>query len=487
MRKIFVYSCLAFSLFSCNNEFVSNENEKLQSLDKSIYTKSNKFELNSKERMRNAILELIELQKNINNNLDARKELSLLLKNKYYVDHYVGLIDILYPNESKSLYEKSNIPKNLIGKYSEAFFNEINKERESYSNLKYIVNKKKNLISTNKNSDFDLNYYDIATIQFYAPYIEDMNDIEFDDESNATYVPGVIDSDFGLGYKNINNEWSEITIDDNYANNNRTIIIEPATFNPCGAVQPVMSIEPVEENNQNSNCYTYTGTTSTTNPNYNPNPQYPPTYYPDCDRLSNQSSNGWIREVKWGHGKLKHQYDKLISFTGNGGGSELMLCRKGSKDYLVIDSTGNFNNSQWDVLKEVYFSRKEIRKKTAKWLAINWDTNWECNTGLYEQVMCVWEADTEGNVTASGSVKWKKDDLLNFNYNIGNRSKDQLINHDKWDVNWFFATAFNDQGCGMAQGLGIYSDRMWPWRECGANFQYTMVYKAFYVGNNSNY
>lgn len=93
-----------------------------------------------------------------------------------------------------------------------------------------------------------------------------------------------------------------------------------------------------------------------------------------------------------------------------------------------------------------------------------------------EQVMCVWEEDTEGNIDASGSLSVWDQSLIDFSFSIPNRSKDQLIHFDTWDVNWFFNTVFLDHGCGFKNGEGAFN-RPWPIRECGTDFVYTMVYR----------
>ncbi|WP_127129026.1 hypothetical protein [Pseudoflavitalea rhizosphaerae] len=158
------------------------------------------------------------------------------------------------------------------------------------------------------------------------------------------------------------------------------------------------------------------------------------------------------------------QYDHLISFTGNGGGSELRFVR--ADGYLQHNSNGQITSPQ-NVIS-VNCSRKEIRKK--RWKEVNsiWDSNWEADNP--EQVFAIYEEDNEGSRTLSGSIQAKLKSLtiepLNYEFTV--KTKDDIIRQLGWKRNSFFA--FNqgglNNGCGLSDGFTIY--------DCKTSVAYTM-------------
>lgn len=444
-------------LTSCEEDLVKPLSEIQQNNFDSAYIGSGNLTTEAKENTRKTILELTEALKVIVSNQDVINEIYEAVQGNYYSDNYIGLNDMLN-YENSVAYENSNVAPEFIGTFKKMLLEELEENINKYPNLNYFINRSENANSFKTGSGFD--FYNMADVTMYIPYLTTDNDVVIDPNSDPTFVPGVIDADSGLGYKmvkeihDISHEntieeilvWKEVIVNDTYASENLTIILEP------NVLSSIVSNENVKDQD--------TGTTI---------------YFGDESDLV--EGGGLIREVKWGNCILKKQYDKLISFTGNGGGSEIQLSRKDSKGNLEINEDGNVENSQWTTVHSVYFKRKDIRKEKTKWISVNFDTNWEGNNSeTYEQTICVWEADTEGNVTASVNLKLKDKDLIDFSFEIGNRSKDEIIHLDVWDVNWFFNTVFLDQGCGFGKGTGAF-DREWPIRGCGSNFEYTMLYR----------
>ncbi|MGN6417539.1 MAG: hypothetical protein ACTHMC_08610 [Pseudobacter sp.] len=161
-----------------------------------------------------------------------------------------------------------------------------------------------------------------------------------------------------------------------------------------------------------------------------------------------------INMVMLGSVRCTSQYDHLISFTGNGGGSELRFVR--ADGYLQQNANGQITSPQ--NLVTVNISRKDIRKK--RWVDVNaiWDSNWE--TDNPEQVFAIYEEDNEGSRTISGSIQAKLLSLTiePIGYSITVKTKDEIIRQLGWKRNSFFA--FNrgglNNGCGLLNGFTIY-------------------------------
>ena len=171
-----------------------------------------------------------------------------------------------------------------------------------------------------------------------------------------------------------------------------------------------------------------------------------------------------ITMVMLGSVKCSKQYDHLISFTGNGGGSELRFVR--ADGYLQQNANGQITSPQ-NVIS-VNCSRKDIRKN--RWKEVNsiWDSNWE--TDNPEQVFAIYEEDNEGSRTLSGSIQAKLKSLtiepLSYEFTV--QTKDDIIRQLGWKRNSFFA--YNqgglNNGCGLSNGFTIY--------DCKTSVAYTM-------------
>ncbi len=95
---------------------------------------------------------------------------------------------------------------------------------------------------------------------------------------------------------------------------------------------------------------------------------------------------------------LTKQMDRFVSLTGNGGGSEIKVCR--INGYLKIKDE-QVDNFEGDIVT-IYFSRGDIRKKTWKRIYSVWDPNW--NYQDVEQIYAVYEEDNKGEATFNGSL-----------------------------------------------------------------------------------
>lgn len=450
MKKILILLCLSF-IFSCQNEQIDIQDSLIDP-----YEKSGELETKSKEIARNAVLELIDLQKIIHINQSAFMEIYHLTDNEFYIDNYCTLSDLLNPNTS-GVYKKSKVPMRYLGEFKKAFEAETSKHPELYPNLIYVSNK---LNAKNQDSDFNIeDFYADADLTFYIPYKTDDNEVIIDPYDGTTYIPGVIDAMEGLGYKynEDTEEFEEIITNDDYANSKMSVIIEP---------NHAVYLTMYDDTYDNSGSGSGSG-------NVNPNQ-----YTGDCDDIVG-SPKDYIRQVWVGHAKLKEQYDAWISFTGNGGGSEIIIGRTDSREHLEFTNDGDdvVVNSLDESFRKT-FSRKDIRKKRKKWLGAIWDFNWECSDPVHEQLYLVYEDDNTSPIDFDFSgIKWGDDTYGEVSLEMQVRTKDEIIRQWERESTEFFATNLLDQGCGTELGKYSFSDREWAWYDCGADFQYTMPHR----------
>lgn len=190
--------------------------------------------------------------------------------------------------------------------------------------------------------------------------------------------------------------------------------------------------------------------------------------------LVTRAYHGWSR--------LTQQMDRLISFTGNGGGSEIKVCRINGylkmSDEQITDFTGDVITLQ--------YTRADIRKKRWKRVFSVWDPNW--NYQDIEQIYAVYEDDNMGTRTITGSLKT----TVNLPGNIGKgegelgvkinlMSQDDIITQRKLDRKSFLRDGMNDQGFGFMvdQNDFLPLGKDWPVIDGGAIWSYTFPYRIY--------
>lgn len=185
--------------------------------------------------------------------------------------------------------------------------------------------------------------------------------------------------------------------------------------------------------------------------------------------------------VYHGWSKLTKQLDKLISLTGNGGGSEIKICR--INGYLQF-SDQQVDNFAGDIVT-AYYSRSDIRNKRWKRIYSTWDPEW--NYQDVEQVYAVYEDDTKGEKTFSGSLTTtvtlpgaktnKAVGEIGFKINVS--TQDELVTQRKISRTGFFKMSRTDQGWGfMPDANDFLVDYDWPIYDGGTIWAYTMPWQA---------
>lgn len=157
-----------------------------------------------------------------------------------------------------------------------------------------------------------------------------------------------------------------------------------------------------------------------------------------------------VNRVYIGEAMLKHQYDVLISFTGNGGGSEIMVGRLSGYLQPVNGQITSFQ----DVVA-LFFSRKAISRHRWERTFTMWDADWvPSNT---EQVLAVYEEDNTSSVQFTGSLSTTLSIpggpatvTGGIGYTITRQSQDAVIRELKISRHSYFTGAFQDQGWGFS-------------------------------------
>ena len=231
---------------------------------------------------------------------------------------------------------------------------------------------------------------------------------------------------------------------------------------------------------------------------------------------------------------LKDQYDNLISFTGNGGGSEVRLNRVSAylqptvgatiSSFAPLAAPSNAPASYTFNQSLTSHTRQEIAdkvwKKTVSFDESRWDTSWVQSN--FEQALAVWEYDNTNSRTffngqlqstlmqssfPSSLVSGSK------SYSVGVASNHPPIRHLRISRQNYFSQARVNTGFGFRTGQSCYRSDwschewndfsdvpphfysvpsplspLWPAYEVhwdtksGAVFGWTWPYRVYYVG-----
>jgi hypothetical protein len=172
--------------------------------------------------------------------------------------------------------------------------------------------------------------------------------------------------------------------------------------------------------------------------------------------------------------------DRLVSFTGNGGGSEIKVCRINGylrrTDEQVTDFAGD--------VATLHFTRADIRKKRWKRVFSVWDPNW--NYQDIEQIYAVNEDDTQGSKTISGSLTTTLNLPLklgkiqgDIGFKVSVSTQDEIITQRKIDRKSYLANGMTNQGWGFVSDASDFLPALkdWPIIDGGTVWSYTMPYR----------
>ncbi len=398
----------------------------------------------------------------------AYREVNATIYSGYYEDERVLLKDLLFPDNSK-LYQANSfkIFKSAVGAFKKKFIEELSKG--DYPSLKQAIPSQtlnnmltmpvsasdtaSEIFSNSSGISIYFPYSENFGTSFTAAYFDNINTDPFG--SMATVIPTDRTADSAPGNEPYRKktygtngeiiwmiEYKPVTVNDDYAE------LKPTHIVGAG----VETLRPAQD---------------------------PPQTLPNISRVF----------VGWTRINNKRQYDRLISLTGNGGGSEIKICRVSGYLQFLNQQVTSFAGDQIDVR----FRRREINRGTWKKVYSVWDADWvAANT---EQVMTIYEDDTEGTKTFNGSLSTTVTITTGttatgtIGYNVSIKTQDELILQTKYTRTAYFGAAKADQGCGFQMcdtkgGTCRYDNTFltlvnWPIYNCGANWNYTWSYNLY--------
>jgi hypothetical protein len=362
---------------------------------------------------------------------EVRKEVSAILKAKPYYEEAVLVSDLLYPERSK-IYSLNRIKQLNVktGVFASRFKEEFQRQ--------YPVT---DAVTAREAQDPD--YYQVNGVTIYWPYSEDFDPRTSDDK--FTLVAADRDADAGPGRKPVGGTparpiYSDVNVDDDYAAVYPTHIV--------GVIDKWMILLDIDS--------------------VPPPPPPPP--------------GPQIRRVYHGWSRLTRQLDALISFTGNGGGSEMKVCRISGYLQFADQQVTNFAGDQMFI----YYSRADIRKKRWKRVMGMWDPDWkEANL---QQVYAAYEEDTKGTKNFKGSLSTtvRLPDSLGtatgtIGFDINVVTQDDLVKQTMMDRYSYFRDALNDQGWGFQPDPNDFlpPNVDWPRYDVGTIWGFTWPYKIY--------
>ncbi|MEP7256987.1 MAG: hypothetical protein ABI687_01330, partial [Flavitalea sp.] len=387
-------------------------------------------------------------------------EVNAAIYSGYYEDERVLIKDLLFPQIS-GLYQhkRFKVFKSIAGRFRKFFMDEVKRGKYSLTQSALGEEEQKTvvtseglmpgrlqglanpLLQTLLSTAIYFPYSDNFTVQFTSLYNEMISKtvsvpaatiVSADRDADA--APGREAYSCGLGA--VASCYKTVTVDDAYASAKATHIIT------SGAERSVAdaAIEPV--------------------------------------------SGVAISRVYHGWSKLTQQLDKLISFTGNGGGSEIKIARISgylqTKEQQVVSFSGD--------IATVYYKRGDIRYQRWKRVFSVWDVDWKEDNK--EQVYAVYEDDTQGTKKLKGSLTTTINlpgkpspgkTVADISFDVSVITQDEIITQRNIDRYSYFRDAKNNQGWGY---LGDTNDFLsagkdWPVLDGGAVWSYTLPNRGY--------
>jgi len=375
---------------------------------------------------------------------------------KAYTDESVLLKDLINPMHSilpgnkkfVALCSKWNV---RLQDFSDAFWKaaRIKNDTQLFDFLDFVQNKHlsiQNLSNGQLGVNGQDNSYDVS---IYFPYSSEFDISPSGDSYGpiSSVVTSGAEADEALGFQpyysaGVLVDYRPVIINDDYVFTNPTHIVG------------INGIEPYETQDANLNPPTVT-----TPPN--------------------------VKRVYVGDAICRVQYDRLFSFTGNGGGSEIKYCRVSGYLKLVGHQITEFEDKT-----SVKFERGTIRKK--EWLRVYsvWDADWVVENK--EQVFAIYEDDNNAEITFTGSLsttlKHESGATVDgsIDYQIKRSSQDEIIKQLKISRVSYFAGAHRNQGWGFGidkSFLPASAAQGWPFYDAisggGANVGWTWPYDGY--------
>lgn len=368
------------------------------------------------------------------------KIMSAAVYAKAYTDESILLKDLIFPATSvlvknKKFAEYCRKKKLDLTLFSSVFW----KEADKINDPNFISFLKKldtnNLASRSQIYQQEVSVYYPYSEVFQIPYEQEGGGYDY--QPITSIVTATADADQAWGWQpytdqNGYQQYREVLIDDDYAYNNPTLIVG------------VNGIEPYTEPTVANAVYQPSG----------------PIVLPGIPRA--------IKQVHIGDLRCKKYYDALVSFTGNGGGNDMVFTR--ADGFLKVAD----GQVQADAFKtpQREVNRWHIRNKKFCAIDIQWDEDWEVDNK--EQNIALYEEDNRNTSTINGSVKTTLKDPFgsgstvegNIGFTMSYKSDDNIIFQTNYKHDVFFYLNRINQGSGFYNG--------WPIRYGSSDDSFTL-------------
>lgn len=383
-----------------------------------------------------------------------------------YTDQSILLKDLIYPQNSRlpsnKRFTKYAAKQNIsLNAFAANFWKEANKRNDQpFEFFLEALKTSVNFRSTNAANGNE--------VSIYFPYSEafeqtqnlgeeaptesspDTDDHESGDMPITTLVTATAEADEGIGYKPYYDQYRqlqyrEVIVNDDYAYQNPTHIIGLNGVEPYGGVPSQIGEAFIPEN---------------------------PIDLPDLHRE--------VKQVYIGDVKSRKNYDAFISFTGNGGGSEIRFTR--ADGYLkVLD--GQVQADVHHVANGKYVTRYAVKKGYFVSYSAEWDFDWE-ELNL-EQNLAIYEEDNRNSSTFNGTLTTTTNlsvpippvtignaitSTLGFLINF--KSDDYIIKQQNYKRDVFFILNRTNLEGQMYNG--------WPVRDKDADVSFTLNDRTYY-------
>jgi len=371
------------------------------------------------------------------------------IASKTYTDESVLLYDLIFPQRSR-LKDNKKFQNNLkilqidLNSFANEFVAQVQKLNDpDYNDFLQKIDRSSS--SALRSSSFSTG----DQISVYFPYSDEFIDPNSGNGGITSYgtittlVTATADADEGVGslpvfVNGILQNYTQILVNDDYAEANPTHIIG------------VNGIEPYDAG---------IGSIGTT--------LFPPEPPIDIPNLTRE-----VKQVYVGMVKCTKQYDRLISISGNGGGSEVRFTR--SDGFLKV-ADGQVQADSY-IVGEGSISRKNIKDQVFVSYDVEWDGDWEPTN--IEQNLAIYEEDNRNTVEISGEISTTlKLGIFNFTikpiaYKVTIKSDDPIIKQTNFKHDVFFALNRTNLEALMIDG--------WPVRDRNAKVSFTLMDRTFY-------
>jgi hypothetical protein len=386
--------------------------------------------------------QVTELLKEIYKSKELVKEVNAAIYAGVYTDESILLRDLVFPE--KGLLSQSGRFKELAtqwrftpGAFSRAFLQAAERKKDPLLN---------SFIQAMGASPGQRSAeYLEEQVSIYYPYSDEFLEPVFEGYGSTitTLVTATADADEGWGYLTSYDpygtpQYQQVLVDDAYVFANPTHIIG------------VNGIEPVV-------------TAPTTVHVFHPSG---PVDIPDLTRE--------VKQVYIGEVRCSQQFDRLISFSGNGGGSEIRFTRA---DGFLKYVDGQVQADMFIINGPYKIERGDIRDGGSwiDWTAV-WDNDWEGPN--FEQNLAIYEEDNRNSGSFSGSLKTTvkinssitAEGSIGFTLNF--KSDDPLIFQMNYKHDVFFALNRFDQEGELRNG--------WPVRNKNGSVSFTFLDRTLY-------